>query len=139
MGLPALPTMLAVATTVLLFSVFLWAREIPVLEAGALIYQGAFGSTFSWENTLLRAAPLMLTALCVALPARAGLIIIGGEGALVLGGLAAAVTPLASATASTASAAAPALSALAARAASDSIACVKYLQRAAHFFSGLQV
>ncbi len=35
----------------------------------------------------------MLTALCVALPARAGLIIIGGEGALVLGGLAAAVTP----------------------------------------------
>ncbi|ARB44605.1 ABC transporter permease [Alloalcanivorax xenomutans] len=94
LGLPALPTVLAVATTVLLFSVFLWAREIPVLEAGALIYQGAFGSTFSWENTLLRAAPLMLTALCVALPARAGLIIIGGEGALVLGGLAAAVTPL---------------------------------------------
>jgi simple sugar transport system permease protein len=32
----------------------------------------------------------MLTALCVALPARAGLTVIGGEGALVLGGLAAA-------------------------------------------------
>ena len=37
----------------------------------------------------------MLTALCVALPARAGLIIIGGEGAVVLGGLAAAALPYA--------------------------------------------
>ena len=35
----------------------------------------------------------MLTALCVAIPARAGLIIIGGEGALVLGGLACAALP----------------------------------------------
>jgi simple sugar transport system permease protein len=37
----------------------------------------------------------MLTALCVALPARAGLIVIGGEGAVVLGGLAAAGLPYA--------------------------------------------
>ncbi|MDP3137815.1 MAG: ABC transporter permease, partial [Burkholderiaceae bacterium] len=43
-----------------------------------------------WQNTLQRAAPLMLTALCVAIPARAGLVIIGAEGALVLGGLACA-------------------------------------------------
>jgi simple sugar transport system permease protein len=35
----------------------------------------------------------MLTALCVAIPARAGLVIIGGEGALVLGGLACAALP----------------------------------------------
>jgi simple sugar transport system permease protein len=38
--------------------------------------------------TLTQAAPLMLTALCTAVPARAGLLIIGGEGALVMGGLA---------------------------------------------------
>jgi simple sugar transport system permease protein len=37
----------------------------------------------------------MLTALAVALPARAGLTVIGGEGALVLGGLAAAALPYA--------------------------------------------
>src|SRR5262249_39406184 len=49
----------------------------------------SFGSRFSWQNTLTKAAPLILTALCTALPARVGLIIIGGEGALVLGGLAA--------------------------------------------------
>ena len=52
---------------------------------------GGFASAFSWQNTLARAAPLVLTALCVALPAQAGLMVIGGEGALVLGGLAAAV------------------------------------------------
>jgi ABC-type uncharacterized transport system permease subunit len=34
---------------------------------------------------------LILAALCVALPARMGLVIIGGEGAILLGGLAAAI------------------------------------------------
>jgi simple sugar transport system permease protein len=37
----------------------------------------------------------MLTALCVAIPARAGLVVIGGEGALVLGALAGAALPYA--------------------------------------------
>ena len=60
-----------------------------------MLFKGAFGDWFSWQNTLQRAAPLMLTALCVAMPARAGLVIIGGEGALVLGGLACAALPYA--------------------------------------------
>ena len=42
-----------------------------------------------------RAAPLLLTALCVALPARLGLVVIGGEGAIVLGGVAAAAIAVA--------------------------------------------
>src|SRR5262245_3931558 len=74
-----------------LFGIFVAALGKDPLEVYALMYQGAFGSGFAWQNTLVRAAPLMLTALCVALPARAGLMVIGGEGALVLGGLAAAV------------------------------------------------
>ncbi|MGB7087009.1 MAG: ABC transporter permease [Phormidesmis sp.] len=53
------------------------------------IYKAAFGRWSAWQNTLIRAAPLMLTALCTALPARLGLVIIGNEGALVMGGLAA--------------------------------------------------
>ena len=92
--LPGLPTLLAALTTFVLFMLFLLVQGKPAWQACQLVVQGAFGSAFAWENTLQRAAPLMLTALCVALPARAGLIIIGGEGALVLGGLAAAVTPL---------------------------------------------
>ena len=59
---------------------------------------GSFGSWFSVQNTLTRASPLVLTALCTALPAQAGLMVIGGEGAFVIGGLAAiaAGLPLAS-------------------------------------------
>lgn len=58
------------------------------------IYRAAFGSWSAWQNTLIRASPLMLTALCTALPARIGLVIIGNEGALVMGGLAAVVVGL---------------------------------------------
>jgi simple sugar transport system permease protein len=76
----------------MLFGVFVALAGAPPLEVYHQMYRGAFGSWFSVQNSLQRAAPLMLTALCTALPARLGLVIIGGEGALVLGGLAAGVT-----------------------------------------------
>ena len=44
---------------------------------------------------LTRAAPLILTALCTALPAQLGLVIIGGEGALLIGALSATSIALA--------------------------------------------
>jgi general nucleoside transport system permease protein len=81
----------ALMAAMVLFGIFMAALGQNPFEVYALIYRGAFGSAFSWQNTLSRAAPLVLTALCVALPAQAGLMIIGGEGALVLGGLVAAV------------------------------------------------
>jgi simple sugar transport system permease protein len=59
------------------------------------MYRGSFGTWFSFQNTLLRAAPLMLTALATALPLRLGLVVLGGEGAMVLGGLAAAAAAVA--------------------------------------------
>jgi simple sugar transport system permease protein len=86
---------LALAGGLLLFGLFVWLGGYDPLETWALLFRGAFGDAFSIQNTLQRAAPLMLTALCVALPARAGLTVIGGEGALVLGGLAAAALPYA--------------------------------------------
>jgi simple sugar transport system permease protein len=88
----ALPVM-AMAGALLLFGVFIWAGGKDPVEAWGLLFKGAFGDWFSWQNSLQRAAPLMLTALCVAIPARAGLVVIGGEGALVLGGLACAAVP----------------------------------------------
>jgi len=75
----------------IVFGIFMAALGQNPLEIYALIYKGGFASAFSWQNTLSRAAPLILTALCVALPAQAGLMVIGGEGAVVLGGLAAAI------------------------------------------------
>lgn len=78
----------------LLFGVFVAATGRDAFEMYGLIYVGAFSDAFAWQNTLQRAAPLILTALAVALPAQAGLTIIGGEGALVLGGLIASTVPL---------------------------------------------
>jgi simple sugar transport system permease protein len=85
----------ALIAALAVFGVFVWVGGASPLEAWAILFKGAFGDWFSWQNTLQRAAPLMLTALCVAVPARAGLIVIGGEGAVVLGGLAAAAVPYA--------------------------------------------
>jgi len=82
----------ALLAGVVLFGLFVAVLGQSPLEVYGLIYKGAFASSFSWQNTLSRAAPLILTALCVALPAQAGLMVIGAEGALALGGLAAAVT-----------------------------------------------
>ena len=85
----------ALLVSLLLFGVFIAIGGVNPLDVFASIYRGAFGSWFAWQDTLVRAAPLMLTALCTALPARAGLIVIGGEGAVVAGGFCAALTGIA--------------------------------------------
>jgi simple sugar transport system permease protein len=88
-------TVAALALSLALFAGFVFVTKgVTPNELYGSIYAGGFGHTVSWENTLKWAAPLILTALCTALPARLGLIIIGGEGSLILGGLAAAVTGL---------------------------------------------
>jgi ABC-type uncharacterized transport system permease subunit len=90
-----LPPLIAVVLTLILFAGFLAAAGANPIEAYGLVWLGAFGTWFSWQDTLVRAAPLLLTGLCVALPAQMGLLIIGGEGAFVLGGLAAVAAGLA--------------------------------------------
>jgi ABC-type uncharacterized transport system permease subunit len=91
---------LALTASLLLFGIFITLFGRSPLDFYFYMYQGAFGTWFSWQNTLTRAAPLILTALCTALPAQLGLVIIGGEGALLIGALAAAATALALASAS---------------------------------------
>jgi general nucleoside transport system permease protein len=80
----------ALVLSAVLFGAFILAIGKSPIDLYSLMYTGGFGTWFSWQNTLQRAAPLLLTALCVAIPARLGLVVIGGEGALVLGGVAAA-------------------------------------------------
>jgi simple sugar transport system permease protein len=78
-----------------LFSLFILAVGKSPVQLYETMWRGGFGSWFSIQNSLSRAAPLLLAALCVALPARLGLVVIGGEGAIVLGGVAAAATGVA--------------------------------------------
>jgi ABC-type uncharacterized transport system permease subunit len=90
-----LPPILAVVATMILFAGFLAAQGVDPIVAYRLVWLGAFGTWFSWQDSLVRSAPLLLTGLCVALPAQMGLMIIGGEGAFVLGALSAVAAGLA--------------------------------------------
>ncbi len=81
---------LAIVAAAILFSLFLLVLGQSPAEFFELLWRGGFGTSFSWQNTLVRSAPLIFTALCVAVPARLGMVIIGGEGAFVLAGFSAA-------------------------------------------------
>ncbi|AZO27757.1 MULTISPECIES: ABC transporter permease [Mesorhizobium] len=80
----------ALVVGMVLFSLFILAVGKSPVQLYQTMWRGGFGSWFSIQNSLSRGAPLLLAALCVALPARLGLVVIGGEGAIVLGGVAAA-------------------------------------------------
>ena len=77
----------AIVVALVLFGIFVALGGKNPLAVYSALYVGAFGTRFSIEGTLTQAAPIVLTALCTAMPARVGLLVIGGEGALVLGGL----------------------------------------------------
>lgn len=87
--------LLALAAALIMFGIFAALFGKNPLDVYFYMYQGAFGTWFSWQNTLTRAAPLILTALCTALPAQLGMVIIGGEGALLIGALTATAAALA--------------------------------------------
>jgi general nucleoside transport system permease protein len=84
----------AILFSLVLFGLFCAAVGSNPFAVYASIHKAAFGNWRSFQNTLIRAAPLMLTALCTALPARLGLVIIGNEGALVMGGIGAIIVGL---------------------------------------------
>ncbi len=64
------------------------ADESPRVAYGAL-YVGSVGSLREFMNTLWRSTPLIFTGYALALPFKAGLFNIGGEGQLLVGGFAA--------------------------------------------------
>ena len=77
----------AIIASLLLFGVFVGLAGHNPLDLYNYMWEGSFGNWFSIQNSLTRASPLILTALCCALPAQLGLMIIGGEGSLIIGGL----------------------------------------------------
>lgn len=85
----------ALLLSLLLFGLFVALAGVNPLAVYRYMVQGSAGSWFSVQNTLTRAAPLVLTGLCTALPAQVGLMIIGGEGAFVIGALSAAMAGVA--------------------------------------------
>ena len=85
----------ALVVSMILFGIFVSFAGVNPLDVYGYMIEGSVGSWFSVENSLTRASPLIMTALCTALPAQLGLMIIGGEGAFVIGGLCATMTAVA--------------------------------------------
>lgn len=67
-----------------------------MIDALTALWQGAFGSAFAfWSATLVRATPLLLLGLAVAVAFRAGVLNIGAEGQLLAGAASATFVALA--------------------------------------------
>jgi simple sugar transport system permease protein len=62
-----------------------------IKDAYLALFQGAFMGVKAWSETLVAAAPLILTGLSVAIGFRAGLFNIGAEGQMLMGGLLATI------------------------------------------------
>jgi ABC-type uncharacterized transport system permease subunit len=84
------PTLIGLFAGAIFTAILGLAYGINPLELFMVIRKASFGSMFAIEDTLSRSGPLMLTGLAAVVPARAGLIVLGGDGSLVLAGLAVA-------------------------------------------------
>jgi simple sugar transport system permease protein len=82
---------LVLGSTLVIFAAFLVAKGADPFEVYRSMWETAVGSTDSLGETFLRATPILLAALATAVPARAGLFNLGGEGQLLLGAVGAFV------------------------------------------------
>jgi simple sugar transport system permease protein len=81
--LPIVAVLLAFAVG----AVILLLQGVNPLEAYKAMLVGAFGSKNGWADTLVKATPLMLVALGIAIAFRGGMINIGAEGQIIVGAL----------------------------------------------------
>jgi len=79
----------ALAGAFCLFAVLMLIKGVNPITAYADMFSSTFTNRTSLGGILVRATPIVLAALAVAVPARAGLINVGGEGQLIIGGIAA--------------------------------------------------
>lgn len=90
---PALAGLLRWVTAILgalvIFGVLMWTKGADPIDAYRSMLESLTRDT-ALSGILVKGAPLILAALAVAVPARAGLVNVGGEGQLIIGGIAAA-------------------------------------------------
>ena len=65
----------ALAAALGVFGLFVWFGGGSPLDAWGLLFRGAFGDAVSWQNSLQRAAPLMLTALVLGALGYTGILV----------------------------------------------------------------
>jgi general nucleoside transport system permease protein len=78
---------LMIATPLVIFAIFLLIVGANPIELYKIMIHSVFGDFYGFGELLIKATPFILTALATALPAKAGLINVGGEGQLAIGAL----------------------------------------------------
>jgi simple sugar transport system permease protein len=79
----------AMISALSIFAVLMVVKGVNPWTAYTDMIASTFGDSRQIAGILVRATPITLAALAVAIPARAGLINVGGEGQLIIGGVAA--------------------------------------------------
>jgi len=92
-GWLALP--LAALAALVIGAFMLWALGANPFEGYRALLKGAFGSIDGLVDTAVKAVPILLVGAGICIAFRANMLNIGGEGQLVMGGLAGTVTALA--------------------------------------------
>lgn len=85
----------AIAVALLVFSALLLAKGANPVHAYSAMLELTFGRARSVQEIFIQMTPLVLGALAVAIPARAGLTNVGGEGQIIMGAVAACGASLA--------------------------------------------
>lgn len=75
----------ALALALVLFGIVLWLFGKEPVQAYIDIYKNTLGSRYGFSEVLVKMIPLLLCSLAVLVPARLGLVNVGGEGQLYLG------------------------------------------------------
>jgi len=83
------------ASALVIFGAFVLAKGVDPVQMYADIWASTLGDSAQLQTVLVRFAVLLLAGLAVAVPARAGLLNVGGEGQIVVGAVAAAGVALA--------------------------------------------
>ena len=81
--------LVALGGAVVIFGAFMLSKGVAPLDAYRSMFESLQGES-SLTAILVKATPLVLAGLAVAVPAKAGLVNVGGEGQLLMGGICAA-------------------------------------------------
>lgn len=77
----------AILLAMILFGVLLAVLGKDPIKAYESIYRGALADSYGWSEVVVKMIPFILTALAVAIPARLGLVNVGGEGQIYMGAI----------------------------------------------------
>jgi ABC-type uncharacterized transport system permease subunit len=83
---------LAIVAALVIFSILLTVKSVNPVDAYSKMIDSTFNRPRSVQEIFVQMTPLVLGALAVAVPARAGLTNVGGEGQIIIGAVAACGT-----------------------------------------------